>query len=69
MTSRERYYWDLTGHLVVPNILSSDEVAAANEAIDYAVARTRSPISSAKAPSPGGSTEAWSGQTTPCRSC
>ena len=39
MTSRERYYWDLTGHLVVPSVLSSDEVAAANEAIDYAVDR------------------------------
>lgn len=36
MTHRERYYWDLSGHLVVPGVLTSDEVAAANEALDHA---------------------------------
>ncbi len=36
MTRRERYYWDLVGHLVVPGVLNSDEVAAANEALDHA---------------------------------
>lgn len=35
MTARERYYWDLVGHLVVPNVLTASEVAEANEALDY----------------------------------
>ena len=35
MDAKERYFWDLTGHLVVPQVLSPDEVAEANEAIDY----------------------------------
>ena len=35
MTARERSYWDLVGHLVVPNVLTASEVAEANEALDY----------------------------------
>lgn len=35
MDAKERYFWDLTGHLVVPQILTPDEVKKANEAIDY----------------------------------
>ena len=34
MDAKERYFWDLTGHLVVPQVLSPDEIAEANEAID-----------------------------------
>ena len=36
MTDKERYYWDLVGHLVLPGVLTPDEVAAANEALDHA---------------------------------
>ena len=35
MTDKERYYWDLNGHLVVRNVLTPKEVKAANDAIDY----------------------------------
>jgi ectoine hydroxylase-related dioxygenase (phytanoyl-CoA dioxygenase family) len=35
MTNKERYYWDLNGHLVVRNVLSAKELKAANDAIDY----------------------------------
>ena len=35
MDAKERYFWDLTGHLVVPQVLSPGEIAEANEAIDY----------------------------------
>lgn len=35
MTDRERYYWDLNGHLVVRNLLTARELKAANDAIDY----------------------------------
>jgi CHASE3 domain sensor protein len=34
MDARERYFWDLTGYLVVRQVLTADEVAEANEAID-----------------------------------
>ena len=34
MDARERYFWDLTGYIVVKNVLNSNQVAAANEAID-----------------------------------
>lgn len=34
MTEREKYYWDLTGFVVLRGVLSPDEVAAANDAID-----------------------------------
>ena len=35
MDARERYYWDLTGFLVLRKVLTDDEVKAANDAIDY----------------------------------
>jgi hypothetical protein len=35
MDAKERYFWDLTGHLIVPQVLSPDEVKAANDAIDH----------------------------------
>ena len=41
MTHRERYFWDLNGHLVVPGVLTSEEVAAANDALDHADERMR----------------------------
>ena len=34
MDARERYFWDLTGYIVVRNVLNPDQIAAANEAID-----------------------------------
>ncbi len=34
MDHRERYFWDLTGYLVVPEVLTPEEMAAANQAID-----------------------------------
>ena len=35
MTDKERYYWDLNGHLIVRNVLTPKELKAANDAIDY----------------------------------
>ena len=35
MNATERYYWDLNGHLVIRNVLTSEEVVAANAALDY----------------------------------
>lgn len=35
MTRKERYFWDLNGHLVVRNVLKPAQVRAANDAIDY----------------------------------
>lgn len=35
MDKRERYFWDLTGYLVLRNVLTADEITAANEAIEY----------------------------------
>jgi len=35
MAAKERYFWDLRGHLVVPQVLTPDEVKEANDAIDY----------------------------------
>ncbi|MCZ6676369.1 MAG: phytanoyl-CoA dioxygenase family protein [Candidatus Poribacteria bacterium] len=35
MDERELYFWDLTGYLIVRNVLTSEEVVAANEAIDH----------------------------------
>ena len=34
MDAKERYFWDLTGYVVVKNVLNPDQIAAANEAID-----------------------------------
>ena len=41
MDDEERYFFDLNGYLVVENALSSEEVAACNEAIDRNVDRIR----------------------------
>lgn len=35
MDERERYFWDLTGYLIVPGVLGPEELAAANAALDY----------------------------------
>lgn len=34
MTDKERYFWDLTGFVVINQVLSKDEVKEVNEAID-----------------------------------
>ena len=34
MDAKERYYWDLTGHLVVRNVLSQDEIDEVTHALD-----------------------------------
>ena len=34
MDAKERYFWDITGYLVVKNVLSTEELKIANEAID-----------------------------------
>ncbi|MDP6353818.1 MAG: phytanoyl-CoA dioxygenase family protein [Planctomycetota bacterium] len=34
MNAEERYFWDLTGHLIVREVLSAEELGLANEAID-----------------------------------
>lgn len=34
MDAKERYYWDVTGYIVLREVLSAEEVQAANEAID-----------------------------------
>ena len=35
MDARERYFWDLTGYLVVRNVLTAEELSACNAAIDH----------------------------------
>ena len=35
MNAKERYLWDLNGHLIVRNALTDEEIKAANEAIDF----------------------------------
>ncbi|MCH8292434.1 phytanoyl-CoA dioxygenase family protein [Candidatus Poribacteria bacterium] len=35
MDEQERYFWDLTGYLIVRNVLTPDELADANEAFEY----------------------------------
>ena len=35
MDAKERYFWDLTGYLVIRNVLTPDELRKANAAIDY----------------------------------
>ena len=34
MTPKERYYWDLNGHLILRGVLTRSELEAANAAID-----------------------------------
>lgn len=35
MDEHERYLWDLTAYLIIRNVLTPDEIWAANEALDY----------------------------------
>ena len=35
MTDRERYFWDLSGYLILRGVLDPAEIAAANAAIDH----------------------------------
>ena len=37
MTAKERYYWDVTGHLVVRNTLSQEELDAVNAILDFVI--------------------------------
>lgn len=37
MTTKERYYWDVTGHLVVREVLSPEELDAVNAALNYVI--------------------------------
>ncbi|HIB92426.1 TPA: hypothetical protein EYO57_35465 [Candidatus Poribacteria bacterium] len=39
MDAKERYFWDLTGYLVVKNVLDTEELETANAAIDYCADR------------------------------
>ena len=32
MNAKERYFWNVTGYLVIKNVLSTEELSAANEA-------------------------------------
>ena len=40
MDARERYFWDLTGYLVVRNVLTAEELSECNAAIDHCMERT-----------------------------
>jgi hypothetical protein len=35
MTRKDRYFWDLNGHLILRNALTKEQVRAANDALDY----------------------------------
>lgn len=37
MDEKERYFWDLQGHLIVRNVLSSEALKALNDALDYVI--------------------------------
>jgi len=39
MTKKERYFWDLNGHLIIRNALTEEQVSAANDALDYLAER------------------------------
>ena len=39
MDAKERYFWDLTGYLVVKNVLAKEDLEIANAAIDYCADR------------------------------
>ncbi|MBK35984.1 MAG: hypothetical protein CME26_10715 [Gemmatimonadetes bacterium] len=41
MDARERYFWDLNGHLVVRNVLDQDEIDEVNEALKIAIEGVR----------------------------
>jgi ectoine hydroxylase-related dioxygenase (phytanoyl-CoA dioxygenase family) len=36
MTKKEQYFWDLNGHLILRSVLSPEEVAEVNKALDHA---------------------------------
>lgn len=36
MDAKERYFWDLTGYLIVRDVLTPDEIETVNEALEYA---------------------------------
>ena len=36
MTDKEKYLWDLNGYLIVRNVLSQEEIAEVNEALNNA---------------------------------
>ena len=37
MDAKERYFWDLTGYLIVRNVLTPEEIQETNEALDYVI--------------------------------
>ena len=37
MDAKERYFWDLTGHLIVRNVLSQEELDTVNRALDHVI--------------------------------
>ena len=37
MDRKERYFWDLTGYLVVRNVLSESEIDEVNGVLDYVI--------------------------------
>jgi ectoine hydroxylase-related dioxygenase (phytanoyl-CoA dioxygenase family) len=37
MDAKERYFWDIQGHLIVRNVLSPKELEALNNALDYVI--------------------------------
>ena len=37
MDRKERYFWDLTGYLVVQNVLSESEIDEVNGVLDYVI--------------------------------
>ncbi len=39
MDAKERFLWDLNGHLIVRNVLSEEDLNAANDAIDFCADR------------------------------
>ncbi len=41
MDAKERYYWDLTGHLIVRNILSPKEIDEVNDALEIVIRGVR----------------------------
>ena len=53
MTSKERYFWDLNGHLIFRNALTKEQVQAANDALDY-LARLAPPTPSGRGDGGGG---------------
>jgi hypothetical protein len=42
MDHKERYFWDVSGHLILRGVLTKGEVKAANDAVDFCSERVRS---------------------------